>query len=616
MKRTKNGSPDTSNEDFASQLKSLKNIPRFFALIWQISPKLTLLNVFLRTLKAIIPVSILYVGKEMVDEVVKFNSQSNNTNDFWNAEVLIFWIWVGFALAVLLSILTRFGSLTDKLLGDWVNQETTAKLMQKASSLQLYHFEDVTFYDNLSRAQSNANRRAQLINLILAQIQDFITLFALLVALVFFNPPLVFFLIVVVVPVFMTESHFNKESYKVTRVFTSNIREMNYLRIIATSDQVAKEIKVFGLEKFIVGRYVSLARKYYKAVKEVLIKRAVLGSVFSLLSTTAYYGAYVFVLYQTFVGILTIGTMTFLAGAFKRMQTIMNSSANRFSTIADIGLYLHDYFRFMDSETSADEAKNTAAIPDFIDSAIVFENVSFKYFGSDKYAVRNLNFTLNTGESIALVGENGAGKTTIVKLLARLYTPTEGKITWAGVDIQDFDSEDYRKRIGVIFQDFVKFMFTAKENISVGNILEKDNLENIKTAARKSLADTVINKLDKKYDQMLGKRFAEGVELSGGEWQKIAIARGYMREADLVILDEPTAALDARSEHEVFLRFSELLEGKTAVLISHRFSTVRMASRILFLKSGQIAESGTHEELITRAGEYAELFELQAQGYS
>jgi len=604
--------------EIPSQVKTLKNIPRFCRLIWQIAPGLSSINIILRIIQAVLPVSILYVGKEVIDEVVSLSGKGASSELFWNSETLLFWIIIGLSVAILFNILTRFTRLSDTLLGDWVNNETSVSLMLQASSLELQYFEDPDFYDSLNRARTHASNRIKLISIILDQIQRFVTLAALLTALVIFSPMLLVFLILIVIPTFLTESHFNKKDYKLTQKWTSERREMNYLRMIAMQDQVAKEVKVFGLEKFITNRFRELATGYYYAKKKIAINRNIIGSLFNVLTTTSYYSAYIFVLHQTVSGVLTIGTMTFLGGAFKRMQGILQSSVRNFSQVAEIGLYLQDFFDFLDMSLAqpTDDGREIRPVPDLEGSEIRFENVSFKYFGSDQYAIKNLSFTLQAGERLALVGENGAGKTTLVKLLARLYLPTEGRILWNGVDIQQFDYEEYRSNIGVIFQDFVRFMFTAKENIFVGNITEKDNQTLIETAATKSLADVIINKFKNRYDQMLGKKFKGGTELSGGQWQKIALARAYMRTASLVILDEPTSALDARSEHEVFLRFSELMQGKSAILISHRFSTVRMADKILFLEKGEILEFGTHQALIDKDGKYAELFQLQARGYA
>ena len=605
-------------EEVLSQVKTLKNIPRFCRLVWTIAPGLSSINIFLRVIQAVLPVSILYVGKEVIDEVVELSQKGASSELFWSSETLLFWIITGLCIGILFNILTRFTKLSDTLLGDWVNNETSVSLMLQASSLELQYFEDPNFYDSLDLARTHARNRIKLISIILDQIQLFITLTALLTALMVFSPLLLTFLILIVIPTFIAESHFNKKDYKLTQKWTSERREMNYLLLIAMQDQVAKEVKVFGLEKFITNRFRKLATGYYYAKKKIALNRNIIGSLFNVLTTTSYYSAYVFVLHQTVSGVLTIGTMTFLGGAFKRMQGILQSTARNFSQVTEIGLYLQDFFDFLDMSLAKpmDNGQEVKPVPDLEDSEIKFENVSFKYFGSDQYAIKNISFTLQAGERLALVGENGAGKTTLVKLLARLYRPTEGRILWNGVDIQQFDYEEYRSKIGVIFQDFVRFMFTAKENIFVGNITEKSNQALIKDAATKSLADVIINKFNNGYDQMLGKRFKGGIELSGGQWQKIALARAYMRTANLVILDEPTSALDARSEHEVFLRFTELMEGKSAILISHRFSTVRMADKILFLEKGEILEFGTHQALIDENGKYAELFLLQARGYS
>jgi ATP-binding cassette subfamily B protein len=312
---------------------------------------------------------------------------------------------------------------------------------------------------------------------------------------------------------------------------------------------------------------------------------------------------------------LTIGDLTFLAGSFSRLRGLLRGILSRFSSIAQSALYLQDLFDFFAMEPAISSPEKPIPFPQLIEQGFVFDNVTFKYPNTEIFAVKNLSFELKAGEKLALVGENGAGKTTLVKLLARLYDPDEGRILLDGVDIKQYDLHEYRKAVGVIFQDFVRFQLSAGENIAIGRIEARAEAPRIISAAQQSLADTVIDELPDGYDQRLGRRFEGGVDLSGGQWQKIALGRAYMREAQLLILDEPTAALDARAEYEVFQRFAELTEGKSAVLISHRFSTVRMADRILVLQKGERIELGTHEELLAQKGMYAELFELQAEGY-
>jgi len=449
----------------------------------------------------------------------------------------------------------------------------------------------------------------------LTQGQDLITVVFLAVGLVAFNPWLILILIVAVIPSFIGETKFNRDSYSLTRSWTPERRELDYLRYIGASNETAKEIKIFGLEGFIADRFKAISDKYYLANQKLAIKRAAWGAFFSILGTASYYAAYVFIIGQTVLGQITLGTLTFLAGAFSRLQGLLQGIVSRFSRIAETALYLQDLFEFLELKPLSQSHTGTRKVPRPMQTGFQFDNVGFRYPESEVWALRNLSFTLPPGEKLALVGENGAGKTTVVKLLANLYEPTEGRILLDGIDLRDYDPEDLRREIGIIFQDYVRFMFTAAENISIGNIPERKNRPRIEEAAEKSLADMVVEGLPQKYDQMLGKRFSGGVDLSGGQWQKVALARAYMREAQLVILDEPTAALDARAEHEVFLRFAELMKGKAAVLISHRFSTVRMADRILFLENGQLLELGSHEELLAKGGKYAELFRLQAKGY-
>jgi ATP-binding cassette subfamily B protein len=487
--------------------------------------------------------------------------------------------------------------------------------MNHAATLDLDQFEDAAFYDKLERARRQTLSRTVLMTQVLGQAQDIITMAFLSVGLIAFNPWLILLLVVAVIPAFLGESHFNERSYSLVHGWTPERRELDYLRTTGASDDTAKEVKIFGLSGFLTDRFKQLSDQFYNANKKLVLRRAAWGSLFATLGSAGYYGAYVYIIYKTVTGHLTLGDLTFLSGSFMRLRGLLESILNRFSSIAEGALYLQDFFEFFELQPRIIPPQNVRTFPKPIKQGFTFDNVGFKYRNAEKWAIRNLNFTLKVGEKLALVGENGAGKTTLVKLLSRLYDPTEGKILLDGYDLREYDPLELRKEIGVIFQDFVRFQLSAGNNIAIGRIEEKENQERIETSAGLSLADSVIKKLPEGYDQIIGRRFAKGVDLSGGEWQKIALGRAYMRDAQLLILDEPTAALDARAEHEVFQRFAELTKGKTAVLISHRFSTVRMADRILVIENGQFVEIGSHEELLKKGGRYAELFQLQAAGY-
>ena len=601
---------------FAAQFSSLRNVPRFFRMIWAVSPRLTVWNIALRLFQSGVPLSMLYVGKEIIDLVVQAIDKPELAASIGTlAHPVWFWVGLEFGLAVLSSLLNRAITLTDSLLGDLVNNDSSVRIIRHAATLDLYQFEDAGFYDKLERARTQTAGRTALMSMVLSQGQDLITVIFLAGGLVAFNPWLLLILVVAVIPSFIGETRFNQESYSLTRSWTPERRELDYLRYIGASNETAKEIKIFGLEDFIARRFKGISDKYFLANQKLALRRAAWGSFFSAIGTASYYTAYVFVIGQTVLGQISVGTLTFLAGAFSRMQGLLQGIVSRFSRIGETSLYLQDLFDFLELQPISQSQTGTKRVPRPIREGFRFEDVGFKYAESETWALRHLSFTLHPGEKLALVGENGAGKTTIVKLLANLYEPTEGRILLDGVDLREYNPEDLRREIGIIFQDYVRFMFTAGENIAVGNIPEKENSTRIEEAAQKSLADTVVETLPNKYGQMLGKRFIGGVDLSGGQWQKVALARAYMRDAQLVILDEPTAALDARAEHEVFLRFAELMKGKAAVLISHRFSTVRMADRILFLEHGELLELGSHEELLAKGGKYAELFRLQAKGY-
>ena len=592
------------------RFSALGNLPAFFKLVWRTSPSLTIATAIIRIVRSAIPVSILYIGKLIIDQVVLLNREQATAHVFlWQL------VAAEFALAILSDALGRASTLIDSLLGDLFSNYTSIKIMEHAATLDLEQFEDSNFYDKLERARQQTIGRTILLSQVLSQLQDLITMGFLAAGLIVFNPWLIVLLFVAVLPAFMGEAYFNDRTYSLSRRQTPERRELDYIRYIGASDETAKEVKLFNLSGFLIDRFKQLSQKFYLDNKKLAINRSIWGIAFSLFGTLGYYAAYVFIIYKTIQGKISLGDLTFLAGSFRQLRTLLDGILSRFTSVSQGAIYLKDFFDFFEIKPTIIPSSKALPFPNPIQQGFVFENVSFKYVNSDNWANRNLNFSLPAGEKLALVGENGAGKTTLVKLLARLYDPSEGRILLDGHDLREYNLAELRRNVGVIFQDYIRYQMTVSQNIAVGNIDEKENKDLIVQSAQKSLADRLVQKLSGKYDQALGKRFNQGVELSGGEWQKIALARAYMKEAQLLILDEPTSALDARAEYEVFQRFADLTKGKTAVLISHRFSTVRMADRILVLDRGELLEIGSHEELLNKQGRYAELFKLQAMGY-
>ena len=615
MSRPKNMTSDPRRiktaVNWRSNFVALKYLPRFFKLIWETNARLFCINLILRLLKAIIPILMLWVGKLIIDEIIMLKDLSDpNYDQIW------IYIALELALAVLSNLLNRGISLTDGLLGDLYSNKSSVELITKSAQIQLSQLEDANFYDKLERARRQTTNRVTLMSSVLSQVQDIITVVSLITGLIVFQPLLILLLFIAIIPSFINEIKFSNSSYSLVRSWTTERRELDYLRFIGASDITAKEIKLFNLAGFISDRFSRLAHKYYQANKSLAVRRAIWGAVFNIIGDIAYYGAYVLIIFRTVSGIITVGDLTFLAGSFQRLRNQLQIIFSRFTKITESALYLKDYFDFIDLEYTSNAKMTDEYFDGSIKTGFYFEDMSFKYPESEEYVLKNINFHLKKGEKLALVGENGAGKTTLVKLLLRMYEPTAGKILLDGRDIWTFDAAEYQSLFGVIFQDFVKYYFTAKENIAIGEINELDDLPRIEKAAERSLADKVVLDLPKKYDQALGKRFHNGVELSGGQWQKIALARAYMKDAQVIVLDEPTAALDARAEYQAFERFTELTKDKTAVLISHRFSTVRMADRILVLKGGEILEIGSHEELLNNGKLYAELFSFQAKAYN
>jgi ATP-binding cassette subfamily B protein len=606
---------------FRERLNNLRHLGRLLAQIWRTSRFLTSASIGLRLVAAFQPLAMLYVGKLIIDEVVRLTGITPPGADFgawWESGVLstiALLLAVEFGLVLVSDVLNRGTGLVDSVLAELHSNTVSVELMAHAARLDLMHFESAEYQDRLERARRQAAGRNALLSQIFGQAQDIITVITLAAGLFAYAPWLVLLLPLSFVPSIWGETRFNTLAYYLSRWRTPERRELEYIRHIGASAETAKEIKLFGLGGFLVARFRTLANQIFVENRRIAIQRASWGGLFAAIATITYYGAYGFIVWRTITGVFSIGDLAFLSGSFLRLNGLFQRILLGFTQIAGQSLYLDDLFSFFEIEPTILSPGEPKPFPAPIQQGIVFDNVGFRYPESDAWAIRHLSFTLAAGETLALVGENGAGKTTIVKLLTRLYDPDEGRITVDGIDLRDFAVADIHTHIGVIFQDFIRYSLTARENIGVGRIEAQHEQGRIESAAENSLADQVIAKLPQGYDQQLGRLFKKGRDLSGGEWQKVAIARAYMRDAELIILDEPTAALDAQAEADVFARFKGLAAGKTAVIISHRFSTVRMADRILVLEDGGILEAGTHEELLARAGRYAELFEFQAAGY-
>jgi ATP-binding cassette subfamily B protein len=605
---------------FRERVDAMRNLPPFLRQVWQTSRWLTLTSLGLRLIRALMPVAMLYVGKLIIDEAVRLAGAGampplGEALASGHLNTLLELLLLELGIAIGSDLLGRLVNYADALLSELFTNATSVRLMEHAAELDLEDFEDPDLQDKLDRARRQTMGRMSLMAQLFGQAQDMITVISFAAGLVMYAPWLMLLLAVALVPAFIGESHFNTLGYSLNFSWTPERRQLDYLRQVGASVETAKEVKIFNLHRFLIDRYKLLAERFYRANRALARKRAVWGTLLAALGTLGYYAAYAYIAWRTIRGEFSIGDLTFLSGSFMRLRQLLEGLLSGFSQVASQALYLDDLFSFFAIKPEIHSTPDAIAIPRPIREGFVFENVGFRYPDAERWAVRHLDFQLRAGEVIALVGENGAGKTTLVKLLARLYDPDEGRILLDGRDLRDYDLDDLRANMGVIFQDFVRYHLSAGENIGVGLVEAMDDQTRIRDAAHRALADEVIEGLPNGYAQLIGRRFKTGVDLSGGQWQKIAIARAYMRDAQVMILDEPTAALDARAEFEVFQRFKELSDNRTAVLISHRFSSVRMADRILVLADGRIEASGTHAQLMTEGGRYAELFELQAAGY-
>jgi ATP-binding cassette subfamily B protein len=606
--------PPPKSEDlpqsWTQRLQALRNVPPLLKLVWQTSPGLCVATLALRLVAAFVPLAMLWIPKLIIDLVVRaIRHQPIDNMLIW--ELLA----IELGLAVLSDVLSRFTSLVDSLLGDKFTNHVSVRLMEHANSLDLVSFEDPVFYDKLERARRQTTARLGMLATLAGMTQQFITLLTMISAVVFYAPWLLVLLIASTIPVFLGETHFALLNYSILFRYTPERRELDYLRYLGASNASAKEVKIFGLGGYLIRRAQLLFDRFYEENKALATRRALHGLFLGLIPTAAYYGAYAYIVTRALAATISVGDLTLMVGAFSRARNIMESLFSNLANVSEQALFIKDLFDFFESKPAITSPADALPAPRPIRHGFDFQDVSFAYPDSDRKVLSGVSFRFEPAERIALVGENGAGKTTLVTLLARLYDPTEGRILLDGIDLREYSVEDLRHEIGVIFQDYMRYDMLASENIGVGRIENIEEEQRIIRSAEKSLAAGVVESLPQKYQQMLGRRFEGGTDLSTGQWQKVALARAYMRDAQILILDEPTASLDARAEFEVYQRFVDLTAGKMAILISHRFSTVRMADRIFVLADGQIVEQGNHQQLVALGGRYAELFEMQAAGY-
>ncbi|MGA9543728.1 MAG: ABC transporter ATP-binding protein [Candidatus Sulfotelmatobacter sp.] len=603
------GKQDSWN-GWRERISALRNVPAVLRIVWDSGRTVVVLGIVFRLIASLLPLGLLWITKLIIDILVRAHTTHQSVG------TRLWWLVAGeFSLAVFGSVLSRGTDFLDALLADKYTRHVSVLVMKHAARLDLTAYENPVFYDRLERARVQATDRLGMIQSIGRLIQQVITTLSLSISIMLFSPWLLLMLVAGVVPAFLGESHFAFLGYAKNFRQTPVRRQLDYLRVLGGSKEAAKELKLFGLAPFLTERFSRLSDQIYDEDVDLARRRLVAGSFLSTISTAGYYLAYVFVIWRTVIGVLSIGTFTFLAGAIQQASSNIQQMFSTVSSIADQALFLTDLIAFFEMRPMIASKPNALPAPRPIIRGFEFRNVSFRYPGSSRLVLDGLNFHFRPGERVALIGENGEGKTTIVKLLTRLYDPVEGQVLLDGVDLREYNLEDLYTQVGVIFQDFMRYEMTARENIAVGRIEQLEDIALLEQSARKSMAEGVISRLPRGYEQMLGRRFDGGVDLSGGEWQKVALARAYLRDAQILILDEPTAALDARSEYEVFQRFAELTAGKMALFISHRFSTVRMADRIVVLENGRIAEDGDHEKLTRLGGRYAEMFELQAASY-
>jgi ATP-binding cassette, subfamily B, bacterial len=591
----------------ASLKGSFVHAPRTLRLVWRSSPRATFGLAALTLGAAGIPLAIAWVGKAIMDAVVAADGAAT-----------LRWVMIELGLVAGQALVQRGLGLLRQLIGARLGIDINVQILEKAQTLDLRHFEDPEFYDQLTRARREASTRPlSVVNESFQLIQNLLTLAGYIVLLVSFSGWAVVGLVLAAVPATLVEMRFSTAAFRLRNWRSPETRRLNYLEYVLANDNHAKEVKLFGLGPMLLGRYRELAETFFREDRALATRRAFWAYVLSLLATATFYGCYAVMAVQTARGKLTLGEMTLYIIAFRQGQQAFQSILTALGSMYEDNLYMSNLFKYLAIPTATSAAPALpppAALAE--EQGIRFEGVGFRYPGRDEWALRGLDLFIPRGQSLALVGHNGAGKTTFIKLLTRLYEPTEGRILLDGRDLRGWDVDELRARIGVIFQDFNEYQLAVRENVGVGSVGHLEDELRLRRAVESGGATEVVGALKQGLDTPLGRWFHQGVELSGGQWQKIALARAFMREeADILVLDEPTAALDAEAEHAVFERFRRLARDRTTILISHRFPTVRMADRILVIEGGRVVEEGTHDELVAAGARYAQLFALQARGY-
>jgi ATP-binding cassette subfamily B protein len=592
---------------FAAVRESIAHTRRTLGLVWASSRPMTLALGAATAAGAVLPLGVAWVGKRIVDAVVARDR-----------DLALRWVLTELALVLAMALVQRGLGLVRSLLGARLGIDINVAILEKALGLELRFFEDSEFYDKLTRARREASSRpVALVTESFQLLQSLVTLVGYAALLVQFSGWAVAGLLVATVPATVAEMRYSKLAFRVRNWRSPESRRLLYLEYVLANDEHAKEVKLFGLGPLLLDRYRKLAEDFYEEDRSLAVKRAAVTHALSLLATGAFYGAYAAMALLAAAQKITLGEMTLYILAFRQGQQSFQSMLGSIGGMYEHNLYMSNLFEYLKVAASTSPPTSTSTSPSTSPlTGIVFDRVSFKYPGKSDYAVRNIDLAIAPGESVALVGENGAGKTTLIKLLTRLYEPTEGRVVLDGRDLREWDHDALLRRFGVVFQDFNQYQLKLRENVGLGSVAHMEDDDRIARAVERGGASELVATLAGGLEAPLGRWFADGAELSGGQWQKIALARAFMREeSDILVLDEPTAALDANAEHAVFTRFRELAKGRTTIVISHRFPTVRMAQKIVVLDHGTIVETGSHDELVATGGRYARMFALQAEGY-